>query len=162
MIASEIYCLKEVSDKWKIISISQLFTEVKRKNTGMVEDNLLSLSYGKIKREKINATEGLLLESFEGYNIIKKNDIVLRLIDLQNDHKSLRTGLATERGIITSAHLTIRNKSENLPEYLHYFLYVFDLAKKFYNVGASGVRQSFNWDVIKTLKLLIPHVRRTK
>lgn len=162
MIASEIYWLKEVPYEWEINSISQLFTEVKSKNTGMAEDNLLSLSYGKIKRRNINATEGLLPESFEGYNIIEKNDIVLRLTDLQNDHKSLRTGLATERGIITSAYLTIRNKSKNLPEYLHYFLHAFDLAKGFYNVGASGVRQSLNWDTIKTLKLLIPPLEEQK
>ncbi len=155
---SPIYWLKTVPAHWNINSIAQLFFEVKNKNKGMQESNLLSLSYGTIKRRDINATEGLLPASFEGYNIIEKDDIVLRLTDLQNDHKSLRTGIATERGIITSAYLTIRNKSKNNPEYLQLLLHAFDLAKGFYNVGASGVRQSLNWDAIKTLKLLIPPI----
>ena len=124
----------------------------------MQENNLLSLSYGTIKRRNIDATEGLLPASFEGYNIIEKDDIVLRLTDLQNDHKSLRTGIATERGIITSAYLTIRNKSDNNSEFLQLFLHAFDLAKGFYNVGASGVRQSLNWDTVKMLKVLIPPI----
>ena len=155
---SPLYWLESIPAHWNTNSISQLFTEVKNKNSGLQENNLLSLSYGSIKRRNINATEGLLPSSFEGYNIIEKNDIVLRLTDLQNDHKSLRTGIATERGIITSAYLTIRNKSNNNPEFLHLFLHAFDLAKGFYNVGASGVRQSLNWDTVKMLKVLIPPV----
>lgn len=155
---SVIYWLESVPAHWGVNSIAQLFSEVKTKNAGMQERNLLSLSYGSIKRRNIDATEGLLPESFEGYTIIEKDDIVLRLTDLQNDHKSLRTGIATERGIITSAYLTIRNKSENNPEYLQLFLHAFDLAKGFYNVGASGVRQSLNWDAVKVLKILIPPV----
>ena len=153
---SDIYWLQEIPEHWETKSLAQLFDEVKNKNHGMQEQNLLSLSYGTIKRRNIEATEGLLPASFEGYNIIEKNDIVLRLTDLQNDHKSLRTGISTERGIVTSAYLTIRNKSDSNPLYLHLFLHAFDLGKGFYNVGASGVRQSLNWDTIKTLKILIP------
>jgi type I restriction enzyme S subunit len=155
---SDIYWLKDIPAHWESKSIAQIFDEVKCKNVGMREQNLLSLSYGNIKRRDINATEGLLPESFEGYNIIEKDDIVLRLTDLQNDHKSLRTGIAKEKGIITSAYLTIRNKSKNNPEYLQLFLHAFDLAKGFYNVGASGVRQSLNWDAVKVLKILIPPI----
>ena len=141
---------------WSVKNLAQLFTQVKCKNTNLYEKNLLSLCYGKIKRRNIDATGGLLPESFEGYNIIEKDDIVLRLTDLQNDHKSLRTGIATEKGIVTSAYVTIRNFSENNPQYLHYYLHAFDLNKGFYNVGASGVRQSLNWDNIRTLQILLP------
>lgn len=155
---SPLYWLESIPAHWDTNSIAQLFTEVKNKNKGMQENNLLSLSYGTIKRRNIDATEGLLPASFEGYNIIEKDDIVLRLTDLQNDHKSLRTGIATERGIITSAYLTIRNKSDNNPEFLQLFLHAFDLAKGFYNVGVSGVRQSLNWDTVKMLKVLIPPI----
>lgn len=157
-IDSPLYWIESIPAHWNTNSIAQLFNEVKNLNKGMQENNLLSLSYGTIKRRNINATEGLLPASFEGYNIIEKDDIVLRLTDLQNDHKSLRTGIATERGIITSAYLTIRNKSENNPEYLQLFLHSFDLAKGFYNVGASGVRQSLNWDTTKTIKMLVPPI----
>lgn len=116
-----------------------------------------TLSYGKVKRKSIDTVEGLLPESFDGYNIIEKDDIVLRLTDLQNDHTSLRVGLAEERGIITSAYLTIRNRSNFCPKYLYYYLHSFDIAKGFYGMGA-GVRQGLNWDGVKWLKILAPSV----
>lgn len=142
---------------WKMNTIAQIFLQVKCKNTGLQEKNLLSLSYGKVKRKSIDTVEGLLPESFDGYNIIEKDDIVLRLTDLQNDHTSLRVGLAEERGIITSAYLTIRNRSDFCPKYLYYYLHSFDIAKGFYGMGA-GVRQGLNWDGVKWLKILAPSV----
>lgn len=75
---------------WKTHTLYQLVTQVKNKNSDLQETNLLSLSYGKIKRRDINSNGGLLPESFNGYNIIEDGDIVLRLTDLQNDHTSLR------------------------------------------------------------------------
>ena len=140
---------------WGINTIFQLFTQVKNKNLELQEKNLLSLSYGKIKRKNIDTVEGLLPESFDGYNIIEKDDIVLRLTDLQNDHTSLRVGISEERGIITSAYLTIRNRSNFVPKYLYYYLHSFDVSKGFYGMGA-GVRQSLNWDGVKWLQVLAP------
>ena len=155
---SGIEWIGEIPKKWNINSLSQLCSQVKNKNTDLQETNLLSLSYGKIKRKNIETTDGLLPESFDGYNIIEANDIVLRLTDLQNDHKSLRVGLVTERGIITSAYLTIRNHSESSAKFLYYYLHAFDISKGFYGMGA-GVRQGLNWDGIKWLKILSPTVQ---
>ncbi|MBO5632501.1 MAG: restriction endonuclease subunit S, partial [Aeriscardovia sp.] len=154
---SGIEWIGDIPASWKTNTVFQLFTQVKNKNTDLQEQNLLSLSYGRIKRKDIDTTDGLLPESFDGYNIIEADDIVLRLTDLQNDHKSLRVGLATERGIVTSAYLTIRNRSESLAKYLYYYLHSFDIAKGFYGMGA-GVRQGLNWDGMKWLKVLTPPV----
>lgn len=101
------------------------------KNSNLQEKNLLSLSYGKIKRKDIDSPDGLLPASFDGYNIIEDGDIVLRLTDLQNDHTSLRVGLATERGIITSAYTTLRPIDTSNSKYLYYLLHAFDLKKDF-------------------------------
>lgn len=144
-----------VPSSWSINSLSQLFVQVKNKNSNLQETNLLSLSYGKIKRRSIESSTGLLPESFDGYNIIEKDDIVLRLTDLQNDQTSLRVGLAEERGIITSAYLTIRKQAEMSAQYLFYYLYSFDISKGFYGMG-GGVRQGLNWDGVKWLKVLVP------
>lgn len=140
---------------WQVALASQVFSQVKCKNTGLVEQNLLSLSYGKIKRKSIDATAGLLPESFDGYNVIERDDIVLRLTDLQNDHKSLRVGRTTERGIITSAYLSIRPSKNHDSQFLYYYLHSFDICKGLYGMG-SGVRQGLNWDDIKRLQILVP------
>ena len=153
---SGIEWIGEVPEDWGIKKLSQFFSEHKLKNLGNIEQNLLSLSYGKIVRKSIKSSVGLLPESFETYNIIDSNDIVLRLTDLQNDKRSLRTGLANERGIITSAYLTIRLIDGNdSAKYYHYLLHSYDKCKVFYNFG-GGVRQGGTWDDLSVLKMIAP------
>lgn len=147
--------INEIPENWNELKISQVFNQVKNKNKGMRETNLLSLSYGKIVQRNINADTGLLPDNFEGYNIVEKGDIVLRLTDLQNDHKSLRVGLCKETGIITSAYLTLRLKENLIPDYFYYLLHSFDIEKGFYGMG-SGVRQGLTWDELKQLKIVVP------
>ena len=145
----------EIPDDWKINQLTQIVSQVKHKNKELKEKNLLSLSYGKIKRKDINTNDGLLPASFDGYNIICDGDIVLRLTDLQNDHTSLRVGRATEQGIITSAYTTLHPVDYDNSKYLYYILHSFDLIKGFYGMG-SGVRQGLNYDEVKTLKVPLP------
>lgn len=152
---SGIEWIGEIPEGWEIKYFVQLFSQVKNKNIGLREKNLLSLSYGKIKQKSIETVGGLLPDNFEGYNIIDRNDIVLRLTDLQNDQHSLRVGLSPERGIITSAYCSIRVRGAESPNYLYYYLHTFDIAKGFYGMG-SGVRQGLNWDGLKYIKILLP------
>lgn len=157
---SGIEWIGEIPEDWEVVYLSSIFDEHKRKNTGLICKNLLSLSYGKIKRKDINATDGLLPESFEGYNIIEKGDIVLRLTDLQNDQRSLRTGIAQETGLITSAYTTIRCLPRIAsPQYMHYYLHSFDTSKGFYGMG-DGVRQGLNFDGIKKIFMLLPPIAK--
>ena len=106
---------------WKIHPLYYYFCERKCKNTLGKENNLLSLSYGRVIRKDINTVDGLLPENYNGYNIIEKDDIVLRLTDLQNDKRSLRTGLVREHGIITSAYTTIKANRELVPEFFNIY-----------------------------------------
>ena len=123
-------------------------------NKGMKEDNLLSLSYGNIVNKDINTSDGLLPESFETYQIVRPGDIVLRLTDLQNDKRSLRSALVTQKGIITSAYLALKPESID-PKYLGYLLRAYDVSKVFYSMG-GGLRQSMKYGDIKRMPLVIP------
>lgn len=152
---SGIEWIGSVPSHWRVHTFYQLVTQVKEKNSNLQEKNLLSLSYGKIKRKDIDSPDGLLPASFDGYNIIEDGDIVLRLTDLQNDHTSLRVGLATERGIITSAYTTLRPIDTSNSKYLYYLLHAFDLKKGFYGMG-SGVRQGLNYAEVKELRVVLP------
>lgn len=152
---SGIEWIGSIPSHWRVHTLYQLVTQVKEKNSNLQEKNLLSLSYGKIKRKDIDSPDGLLPASFDGYNIIEAGDIVLRLTDLQNDHTSLRVGLATERGIITSAYTTLRPIDTSNSKYLFYLLHAFDLKKGFYGMG-SGVRQGLNYAEVKELRIVLP------
>ncbi len=124
----------------------------------MQETNLLSLSYGRIIKKDINTCEGLLPASFETYNIVAEGDIVFRLTDLQNDQRSLRTGLCTQKGIITSAYITLRSNIELDNRYMHYLYHAYDICKVFYGMG-DGVRQGMNFDDLKKLLTLFPAIQ---
>ena len=150
---SDIKWMPNVPTSWNVIPLWVFFKERKNKNSYGTETNLLSLSYGKIKRKDIDTKEGLLPENFNGYNIIEDGDIVLRLTDLQNDMRSLRTGLVTEHGIITSAYITLKPVAKLNSAYYHYLLHAYDIMKVFYSMG-EGVRQNLNYNEL--CKMLLP------
>lgn len=142
---------------WIIHPVYYYFGERKNKNILGNEQNLLSLSYGKVIRKDINTSEGLLPESFNTYNIIEAGDIVIRPTDLQNDKRSLRTGLSTERGIITSAYIALQPIRKVNSAYFQYLLHAFDLMKVFYNMG-NGVRQGLNFAEFSKLLVFEPPI----
>ena len=146
---------------WQMHPLYYYFCERKCRNTLGKENNLLSLSYGRVIRKDITTVDGLLPENYNGYNIIEKDDIVLRLTDLQNDKRSLRTGLVREHGIITSAYTTIKANRELVPEFFQYLLHSYDAMKVLYNMG-SGVRQGLNFSELSKMPLISPDMLEQK
>lgn len=152
---SGIEWIGEIPKDWDIHPVYAYFEEGKTKNYRMQEQNLLSLSYGRIIRKDINTNGGLLPASFNTYNVVEAGDIIIRPTDLQNDKRSLRTGLVKEQGIITSAYIDLRPKKDVNSEYYHYLLHSYDIIKVFYNMG-NGVRQGLNYSEFAKLLLLEP------
>lgn len=150
--------VSEIPAEWDEFPLHVLFEERKNKNIQGLEINLLSLSYGNIIRKSIESNEGLLPENFNGYNIIEEGDIVLRLTDLQNDHRSLRTGLVREHGMITSAYITLKSKRILNSEYCHYLLHAYDIMKVFYTMG-EGVRQNLGYSELSYMHLPFPNIK---
>lgn len=158
---SGIEWVESIPAHWDVRPLYYYFAERKKKNYLGQEQNLLSLSYGKVIRKDINTSEGLLPDSFNGYNIIEPGDIVLRLTDLQNDKRSLRTGLVKEHGIITSAYVTLKAAKEVVPEYFHYLLHAYDVMKVLYNMG-NGVRQGLNYSELSKMHIVAPPLDEQK
>lgn len=145
----------KIPEHWEVRTLSQMSREHFISNKNVHHQNLLSLSYGKIVNKDINTTEGLLPASFDSYQIVEDGNIVLRLTDLQNDHKSLRVGLSTQEGIITSAYLALETFNDVIPLFLYYLLHTIDVKKVFYSMG-NGLRQSLNWTELRKLKCVVP------
>ena len=143
-----------IPEHWEWKPVLGAARERDEDNKGMKEDNLLSLSYGNIVNKDINTSDGLLPESFETYQIVRPGDIVLRLTDLQNDKRSLRSALVTQKGIITSAYLALEPESIE-SRYLGYLLRAYDISKVFYSMG-GGLRQSMKYADVKRMPLVIP------
>lgn len=144
--------LEKIPIHWNELYIQQVSHERKVKNTGNIEKLVLSLSYGNIIRKK-NIDAGLVAKDLSTYQIVEPLNIILRFTDLQNDHKSLRTGLVRERGIISSAYTCI--VPEMNAAYLHYLLHSYDTRKVFYGMG-GGVRQSIGFEDIRHMQIPVP------
>ena len=145
----------EIPKEWTIMPLYCFYSERRNKNIFGAENNLLSLSYGKVIRKDINTSEGLLPSNYNGYNIVEAGDIIIRPTDLQNDKRSLRTGLSKERGIITSAYIALKPKNGINSRFYHYLLHTYDILKVFYNMG-NGVRQGLNYDEFAKLMVYSP------
>ncbi|MGQ2384359.1 restriction endonuclease subunit S [Acinetobacter ursingii] len=152
--ASGVEWLGDVPEHWNLKRFGYLFDENKKKNIGLKETNVLSLSYGNIKEKNIDDNKGLLPESFETYQIIEPNNIVFRFTDLQNDKRSLRSAISKYHGIITSAYIAVKTKQN--ADFYNYLFRAYDLQKVFYSMG-EGMRQSLKMDELNKMPVVLPN-----
>ncbi|MDX6038687.1 restriction endonuclease subunit S [Scandinavium lactucae] len=160
--SSGVEWLGDIPSSWNLKPGVVAFTENKRSNKGMKENIVLSLSYGNIVIKPEEKLVGLVPESFETYQLVEPGDIIIRCTDLQNDKVSLRTGLAKDKGIITSAYLNLSVKNGFNSRFLHYYLYSLDTTKVLYKFG-SGLRQNLSFLDFKRLPVFdIPETTQIK
>lgn len=146
----------QVPEHWEVNPFFALVTELNRKNAGLVETNILSLSYGNIIQKPETRNMGLTPESYATYQIVESGEIVFRFTDLQNDKRSLRSAQVMQRGIITSAYMAV--KPQNIDStYFSWLMRSYDLCKVFYAMG-GGLRQSLKFEDVRRLPVLIPPV----
>lgn len=158
---SDVEWLGEIPREWEIKPFRTLFQEKDIKNSNGLVQDVLSLSYGRVVDRDFDSNEGLLPASFNTYQIVSPGWIIFRFTDLQNDHKSLRTGLVKKRGIITSAYLAVEPSPKIISSYAAYLLHTYDLLKVFYRLG-GGVRQSIGFDEVKWMPILLPDIEIQK
>ena len=144
--------LGDIPEEWNLTPAFKFINENKLKNKGLTVDTVLSLSYGNILIKPKEKLTGLVPESFETYQIVEPNDIIIRCMDLQNDKTSLRIGLVKDKGIITSAYLGLKVGNSYLPEYLYYYLHSLDTSKAIYKMG-TGLRQNLSFGDFKRFQV---------
>lgn len=105
-------------------------------------DRLALTLSGVIKRPKDDAT-GLQPEAFNGYQILKKNELVFKLIDLANVSTS-RVGYSHYTGIVSPAYIVLSPKIPSESHYGVYFFLSMWQREIFNHMGDDGVRSSLN------------------
>ena len=142
---------------WAVRPGLAVLQENRRKNTGLIETQVLSLSYGQVVVKPIEKQHGLVPDSYEGYQVLEPGDIVVRPTDLQNDQTSVRVGHAKDHGIITSAYIGLRAVGGWGSAYAYEYLTVIDSTKRIYGMG-RGLRQQLGWADLKRMACLVPPV----
>jgi len=136
--------LGEIPEHWELPPGMKFVYENKSKNSGMIRNTVLSLSYGNIRVKPDDELTGLVPESFETYQLVNKGDLIFRPTDLQNDKTSLRSGFSEHEGIITNAYLNLRFRETANSKYYHYVFRALDNNKVIYGLG-SGLRQNIDF-----------------
>lgn len=133
----------EIPKDWDIVPTKRFFRNIKRV-VGSDVDNYERLALtmnGVIKRSKEDS-EGLQPEKFEGYQILRKNELVFKLIDLENVRTS-RVGLSLYTGLVSPAYIVLTNESEDNRFYYYWFMSLY-YNEIFNHLGGDGVRSALN------------------
>ncbi len=154
---SGIQWLGDIPEHWKLGRVKQAFYSNKT-IVGDDADNYERLALtlnGVIKRSKEDKG-GLQPEKFEGYQILKTNELVFKLIDLENVATS-RVGLSPYTGIVSPAYIVLHHRKNISPRYAEYYFLSMWMHEIFNHLGGDGVRSNINTSaLLKVPYLLIP------
>jgi hypothetical protein len=149
----------EIPHDWEIVQTKRVFRSIKRvvgNQVGEYERLALTLN-GIIKRSKED-NEGLQPEKFEGYQILKENELVFKLIDLENV-KTSRVGLSSYTGLVSPAYIVLTNESKDNRFYYYWFMFMY-YNEVFNHLGGDGVRSALNAKDLITIP--VPFINECK
>lgn len=140
---SDVEWIGEIPDEWEVKPVKRYFSHVKRIVGNDVDkyERLSLTMQGVLKRSKDDA-DGLQPEKFNGYQILKQNELVFKLIDLENVNTS-RVGLSPFTGLVSPAYIILTNNKKNNTFYYYWFLNMY-YQEVFNKLGDGGVRSALN------------------
>ena len=151
---SGIAWIGEIPEEWKIVRNKNAFVcnkELVGEKSALTQ--LLSLTTRGIKKKDINNAEGKLPESFDTYQFVRENDIVMCLFDL--DCSAVFSGISPIDGMISPAYRVLSCKECIEPRYADYwFRYISDGRK--FNHFAKNIRYTLSYEEFSALPLLLP------
>ena len=114
-----------IPQHWNQVRGKSVFFNYKQLNTDNVCENILSLTLKGVIRNNKEKPIGLSPKDYCTYQIFEPDDLVFKLIDLENISTS-RVGLVSERGIMSSAYIRLcRRGNENIRYmYYQYLIYI--------------------------------------
>ena len=116
---------------------------------------LLSLTTKGIKKKDITNTEGKLPETFDTYQMVRKNDLVMCLFDL--DMSAVFSGISPYSGMISPAYRILTCTERIYPKYADYWFQYVSHGRKF-NHYAKNIRYTLGIDEFFALPMLFPPV----
>lgn len=147
--------LKEVPEGWGVGKNRNIFRYKKEINKNGKEKNVLALTLRGVINNDIENPIGLSPKDYATYQLFEKNDLVFKLIDLNNVRTS-RVGVVHESGIMSSAYirLCINNKI-GYHKYFYYWFFKLYIEEVFNKLG-NGVRETIGKDELLNMALPIP------
>lgn len=144
LVDSGVNWLGKIPDSWSTCRVKNkfLFHKIIAKEKSVNYDRIALTLNGVIKRDKDDSS-GLQPDNYNGYQIVYKDDLIFKLIDLENVNTS-RIGKSEYEGITSPAYIVLTDKC-NTRYSLYYFLNMW-YQEIFNNIGGDGVRSAINKD----------------
>jgi type I restriction enzyme, S subunit len=146
--------LGEVPEHWQTRRAKWLFQTRKELNQGAGCTNVLSLTLrGVVNNDPANP-EGLVPKDYATYQLFSKDNLVFKLIDLENLRTS-RVGLVHEDGIMSSAYVRLLPRAPLVIRYFHrQFLDLWQ--RHVFNQLGAGVRSTLGAEDLLNLRVVLP------
>ena len=145
-----------VPQEWNAKPIYTVFDSIRTKNIDGAETNSLRFSYGTIvPKENFEAGDAYVDKTIRSYTKVIPGDIVINGLNLNYDFVSKRVAIVRDKGIITSAYLTMRCKGDNVPQFFNYLFKSYDDCRAFHGMG-EGVRKILSFDELKRHFVVFP------
>lgn len=146
--------LREIPSHWEILKTKYVHKNIKFLNTNRICDNVLSLTLRGVVNNNIDNPEGLVPKDYAAYQIFEKDDLVFKLIDLENISTS-RVGIVHEKGIMSSAYIRLKIGKTSIPKFAYYYYYFLYINNVYNNIGC-GVRSTLNPTDLLNIKFPLP------
>jgi type I restriction enzyme, S subunit len=149
----------EIPKNWKTEKSKYHFTN-KKIVPGVHSDEYQRLSLtlnGVLKRDKEDS-DGLQPKDFNTYQLLKENELVFKLIDLQNISTS-RVGLAHDTGLVSPAYIVLKPNKDMNPKYAEYYFLMLWYRDIFNALGDAGVRSSLGVEDLLDISICFPHLQ---
>ncbi len=154
LVDSGIGYLGNIPSEWNIFRIKNAFNCGKN----IVNDNwsntqLLSLTTSGVKEKDIDNPNGKLPDSFDGYQYVEENNIIMCLFDL--DCSAVFSGISKYNGMISPAYKVLECKEIMNPDYAGYYFNYISFDRKYMHYS-KNIRYTLNYDEFSSLPMLIP------
>lgn len=130
------------------------FKHRKEINYGMKCENRLALTMSGVRQRALDDAKGLQTEDYSAYQIVEKDDLIFKLIDLEN-YKTSRVGLIPEQGIVSPAYIRVEPSGEVNSKFGFWFYYSLYI-RGVYNKMGAGVRQTLTSSDLLEFRIPIP------
>lgn len=144
----------QIPNHWEKNRGKDVFKYLKKINKNLECKNVLSLTYNWVINKDYDSKAGLNPDSYETYQFVQKDDLIFKLIDLENI-KTSRVGIVHEYGIMSSAYIRLRSNKRVFNKFF-YYLYFYYYKINLFNYLGGWVRSTINFSTLLEIPIIIP------
>jgi len=152
--------MEDIPASWNMIRFKDKYQPTKEiVGESSSEYERLALTLGGVIKRPKDDSEGLQPKAFDGYQILRENDFIFKMIDLQNISTS-RVGLSPYTGLVSPAYIRFCSKNKKqYNKFVYYYLMSMYYNCVFNSLGGDGVRSALNASDMGMLMIPFPSER---